>query len=77
MGSEDRWVMTPSLTVTRIVGNGDSWWADGTASYPDGSAWYAAALLELRGGQLYRETWYFAPQLERPVWRSQWVELIR
>jgi hypothetical protein len=77
VGSEDRWVMTPSLTVARIVGNGDFWWADGTASYPDGSAWYAAALLELRDGQLYRETWYFAPPLERPAWRSQWVELTR
>jgi hypothetical protein len=77
VGSEDRWVMTPSFTMQRIVGSGDFWWGDGRASYPDGSSWFCAALLELRDGKLYRETWYFGPPLEAPEWRSQWTEPIR
>jgi hypothetical protein len=76
VGSEDRWVMTPSFTFERVVGDGDSWWADGTGSYPDGSTWFAAGLFELRGGRIRRETWYFAPPLEAPAWRAQWVERI-
>jgi hypothetical protein len=75
VGTEDRWVMTPSLTLQRIVGSGDFWWADGTAVYPDGSTWHAAALLELQDRLLFHETWYFAPPLDRPAWRSAWVEV--
>ena len=74
VGAEDRWVVTPALTMVRIVGSGDSWWTDGTATYPDGTAWHAVALLELRGGLVLRETWYFAPPIEAPAWRAQWVE---
>jgi hypothetical protein len=75
-GSEDRWVATPLNTIQRIVGSGDTWWIDGTASYPDGSTWHVAALLGLRDGRLHRETWYFAPPLDAPAWRTQWVERI-
>ena len=74
VGSEDRWVATPSNTLQRIVGGGDTWWADGTATYPDGSLWFCAALLTLRDGLLHREKWFFGPPLEAPAWRSAWVE---
>jgi ketosteroid isomerase-like protein len=74
VGSEDRWVMTPAFTMQRVVGNGDFWWGDGTASYPDGGSWFVAALLEVRNGKILRETWYFAPPLEPPAWRAPWVE---
>lgn len=74
VGSGDRWVTTPSLTVQRITGDGDVWWADGTASYPDGSTWYFAALLLIRDGRIHRERWIFGLPLEAPAWRSQWVE---
>jgi hypothetical protein len=76
VGTEDRYVMTPAFTFERIIGNGDTWWADGTAVYPDGSAWFAVALIELRDARIHRETWYFAPPLEPPAWRSQWVERV-
>jgi hypothetical protein len=76
VGSEDRYVMTPAFTMQRIVGAGEAWWADGRVGYPDGSTWYAATILELRDGKLFRETWYFAPPLEAPAWRSQWVERV-
>jgi len=76
VGAEDRWVVTPAFTMVRVVGSGDFWWAHGSARYPDGTMWHAAALFELRGGLLHRETWYFAPPLEAPAWRAQWVERI-
>ena len=37
VGQEDRWVMAPAFTMHRVVGTRDIWWADGTATYPDGS----------------------------------------
>jgi ketosteroid isomerase-like protein len=76
IGAEDRYVISPAFTIERIVGSGDTWFADGTASYPDGTAWFAAAIVELRDGRVLRETWYFAPPLEAPAWRSQWVERV-
>jgi hypothetical protein len=76
VGAEDRWVVTPALTMVRIVGSGDFWWTDGTATYPDDTVWHAVALLELRGGLVVRETWYFAPPLEAPGWRAAGVERI-
>jgi hypothetical protein len=76
VGSEDRWVLTPAWTIQRVIGSGDSFWVDGVANYPDGSKWFILALLELRGGKLVKETWYFGPPLEAPAWRAQWVERI-
>ncbi len=76
VGAEDRWVVTPMFTVTRVVGSGDFWWADGTLAYPDGSRWLFAAMFELRDGKVLRETWYFAAPFEAPAWRAQWVEAI-
>jgi hypothetical protein len=74
VGSEDRWVITAAFTFHRVVGGGDSWWTDATISYPDGSTWFAAVLLELRNGKVHGETWYFAPPLDPPAWRAEWVE---
>jgi hypothetical protein len=77
VGSEDRWLVTPGFTLQRVVGSGDVWWANGTARHPDGSTWYLSALFELRDHRIYRETWYFAPPVEAPAWRSPWVERMR
>ena len=74
VGSEDRWVTTPLNTLHRVVGSGDFWWGDGTSAYPDGSTWFITALLQLRGGKVYRETWYFAPPFDAPAWRAAWIE---
>ncbi len=73
-GSEDRWVMTPSLTYQRIVGSGELWWMDGTGDYPDGSTWHVIGMFQVRDGRVHEETWYFGPTLEAPAWRSAWVE---
>ena len=74
IGSEDRWMVTPLNTIHRVVGSGDFWWGDGTSTYPDGSTWFITALLQLRGGKVYRETWFFAPPIDAPAWRAAWVE---
>ena len=74
VGSEDRWVATPMYTIQRVVGNGDFWWGDGTVSYPDGSTWSLAVLIQVRDGKIYRETDYFAAPFEAPAWRAPWVE---
>ena len=74
VGSEDRWVVTPSSTVQRVVGSGDSWWADVKVVYRDGSTWFAAKLFELRDATIYRETTYWAEAFEAPAWRARWVE---
>jgi len=74
VGSEDRWVVSPSWTYERIVGSGDTWWADAVGKYPDGSTWFVVGMFEVRDGKVRRETWYFAPLLEAPEWRSEWVE---
>ena len=74
VGSEDQWIATPSNTIHRVVGSGDFWFADGTSVYPDGSTWFLSALIQLRGGKVYRETWYFAPPFDAPAWRAAWVE---
>jgi hypothetical protein len=76
VGAEDRWVVTPLLTIQRVVGSGDQWWADGTVRYPDGSMWFILVMAELRDGKIYRETGYFAPPLDPPEWRAAWVETI-
>jgi hypothetical protein len=76
VGSEDRWVATPSWTMQRIAGEGDQWWIEATARYADASTWFAAGLLRLRDGLIAHETWYYAPTLEAPEWRAQWVERI-
>ena len=76
VGSEDRWALSPSFTVHRVVGNGDFWWGDGSFRYPDGSTWFGAVLMELRDGKILRETAYFAPRSEAPDWRKPWVERI-
>jgi hypothetical protein len=74
VGSEDRYVVTPMLTIERVAGSGDLWWGDGVAVYPDGSTWHLVVLIELRDGLVFREVEYFAAPFEAPAWRAPFVE---
>jgi hypothetical protein len=76
VGSEDRWVVSPSFTYERIVGSGDVWFIHGKARYPDGSTWYTASIYRLRDGLILHETTYWGEPFEPPAWRAQWVEAI-
>ncbi len=40
IGSEDRWVVTPSMTPMRIVGTGDEYVGTGQITYPSGEVWF-------------------------------------
>jgi len=77
IGSEDRWVVSPSFTYERIVGSGDTWFVHGKAVYPGGSIWYVASIYHLRDGLIHHEITYWAQPFEPPAWRAQWVESIR
>jgi hypothetical protein len=74
IGSEDRWVTTPSYTIQRVAGGGDAWWVGGLATYPDGSTWHLVLMLELRDGLIHHATEYYAAPFEAAAWRAQWVE---
>lgn len=74
VGSEDQWFVTPFNMIQRLNGSGDFWFADGTSAYPDGSTWFVVALIQLRGGKVWRETWYFGEPFEAPAWRAAWIE---
>jgi hypothetical protein len=76
VGSEDKWVVTPSFTFERVAGSGDAWWTGGRATYPSGATWYVATLYEFRNGLVHREITYWAEPFEPPAWRAQWVEPI-
>ena len=76
VGSEDRWVVTPSFSFQRIAGSGDTWWAEGKVRYPDGSIWYVATMFQIRSGRIFREVTYWAEPFDPPAWRAPWVERI-
>jgi hypothetical protein len=77
VGSEDRWVVTPSFTFERVAGSGDTWWGEGRAHYPDGSTWHVATMYRLREGRVFHEVTYWAEPFEAPAWRAEWVEAIK
>ena len=74
-GSEDEFVVTPSGTMLRVAGAGETWTAEWYTRYPDGSQYFVIVIVQLRDGRIHRETTYFAAPFEAPEWRRQWVEL--
>ena len=74
VGSEDRWVVTPSYTTLRIEGTGDVYTVVSRAIYPPDSVWYVTSIVELRDHLVWRATTFFAESFEAPAWRAQWVE---
>ncbi len=76
VGSEDRWVVTPSFTFERIAGSGETWWSEGRARYPDGSTWHIVSMYKLHDRRIAHEVTYWAEPFDAPDWRAQWVEPI-
>jgi hypothetical protein len=76
VGSEDRWVVSPSFTFQRVAGSGETWWTEGRARYPDGSLWHLVTMFQLHDGRVVREITYWAEPFEAPAWRAVWVEEI-
>lgn len=73
-GSEDRWAMSPSFTLHRIEGSGDTYVFEAEVSYSDQENIHLVAVLKLVDGQIARSTAYFAAPFDAPEWRGQWVE---
>ena len=75
-GAEDRWVMTPSMTIQRIAGSGDVWFLEGRNTYANGDVYHIIQHLRLRDGRIWRSTTYFAAPFEAPAWRAALVKPI-
>jgi len=74
VGTEDRWLVTPSNTIVRVAGSGDFWWCEWSMTYPDGRSYLCVDLLELRDGLIRHEIVYWAAPFDAPDWRTPWVE---
>ncbi len=74
VGTEERWVMTPTFAVLRVTGTADNYTAVVRARYPDDTDWYIISIIELRDMKIRKSTIFFAPVFEAPAWRAQWVE---
>jgi ketosteroid isomerase-like protein len=74
-GADDRWVMTPTFSVLRIEGSGNTFTYTGTLRYPDsGEVWHFIAIATVRDGRIAKTTTYYAPKFEAPAWRAPFVE---
>jgi hypothetical protein len=74
VGGEERWQLAPNYTVVRVAGSGDDYTGVVRVRYPDQSDWYVISIVHFRDGKGASGESYFAPVLEAPEWRSQWVE---
>jgi ketosteroid isomerase-like protein len=61
------------FTVRRIVGSGDLWITEFTLTY-DGQPSYVVSIMELKDGQVARETQYFSDAFAPGPSRAQFVE---
>jgi hypothetical protein len=61
------------FTVRRIVGTGDLWITEFTLTY-DGQPSYVVSIMELKDGQVARETQYFSDAFAPGPSRAQFVE---
>jgi hypothetical protein len=75
-GTPETWAVSPLFTLVHLSGAGATFTAEGALRYPDGAAYKVVAVLELAEGRVRRQRTYFAPELEAPAWRAQWVERI-
>ena len=74
-GADDRWVMTPTFSILRIEGSGNSFTYSGTVTYPgNGEVWHIVSIVVVRDGKIARTTTYYAPPFEAPAWRAPFVE---
>lgn len=76
LGEEPQYVMTPTFTLVRVEGTGESPVAVWKARYPDGSDWWVVMLITMRDGKMAKQVAYFAEVFSPPAWRAQWAELM-
>jgi hypothetical protein len=76
VGSADRWVVTPSATLVRIEGSGDTFTGVSKVHYADGTDWYAVMIGEIRDGRVWRVETFWGETFEAPAYRASIVEKI-
>jgi ketosteroid isomerase-like protein len=76
VGSDDRWVITPSFTFERVAGSGEAWWLEARVTYPDGAKWQMVVMCRLQDGRIRHEVNYWAEPFDPPAWRAAWVQRI-
>ncbi len=74
VGSEDKWVLTPTFAPLRIEGSGDVYTYVGNVRYANGETWQMIAIIELRAGKIARMTTWYAAPFDAPEWRAPLVE---
>lgn len=74
VGSEDRWVLTPSFNILKVEGSGDVYTYAGTVRYPNGEIWHVIVILELRDAKIARMTSWYGEPFEAAEWRAPYVE---
>ena len=74
VGSEDRWVLTPTFAPLRIEGSGDIYTYVGSVTYANGETWQMLVIIELRGGKIAKTTSWYAAPFDAPEWRAPFVE---
>lgn len=73
-GADDRYVMTPSFSILRIEGSGDTFTYSGTVRYANGDLWHLVSIVEVRDGKIAKTTTYYAAPFPAPAWRAPYVE---
>jgi ketosteroid isomerase-like protein len=73
-GADDRYVMTPSFSILRIEGSGDTFTYAGTVRYANGDVWHMISIVQVRNGKIARTTTYYAAPFPAPEWRAPYVE---
>lgn len=74
VGADDRFVMTPTFSILRIEGSGDTFTYAGTVRYGNGDVWHMVSIVEARNGKITKSTTYYAAPFPAPDWRAPYVE---
>ena len=66
--------LTPTISLRRVSGEGDTRVVEGTIDYGDGTPVSYVGIAEFVDGKVAKMTEYFANPFEAPEWRKQFVE---
>lgn len=64
----------PSIRLCRVLVKEGLWVVEAVGDYGSGQVYDMVLILELRGGKMWRDRWYFVQPFEAAEWRAQWVE---
>jgi ketosteroid isomerase-like protein len=70
----DSFPQLPTISLRRLIGEGDLWVAQADLDYGDGDPYQSIFIFELRDGRIAQETAYWTKPFPAPDWRAAWVE---